>query len=892
MSNISTTKIDIGGAAPSVSGLSVCSPEDRRLVLEEWNRTDAPYPSTLCLHQLFENQTAHTPDAVAVVQGQRCLSYRDLNAKANQLAHYLRSTGVSQEDPVAVCLRPSIEFVIAILAVLKAGGTCVPLDPSYPRQRLAFMLEDVQARVLLTVPELLAEIAPVSTAIIDLNSAWSYIEQQGRENLTGAVGPENLAYIIYTSGSTGTPKGVLLGHRGLVNHSAAAIKLYGLRPDERMLQFSSISFDIAIEELYPTWSSGGAVILKDANFSLGFSELMEFVRKYEITALDLPTAYWHEWTNYLFDNRQSPPPSLRLVIVGGEKVSAAVLTRWQSCVGQRIRWVNTYGPSEASVIATAYEPAGSDELPQVPIGRPVANTKVYLLDRSLELVPIGEPGELYIGGVGIARGYLNRPELTAEKFVRDPFSSEPDARLYRTGDMARYRPDGEIEFLGREDDQVKIRGFRVEPGEIEDVLSRHASIREAAVVAREGESGEKRLIAYIVCAKDAVVSDSELRDYLKQQLPEYMVPSVFMVLEAMPTTPNGKVDRRSLPEPKAEAIPQPTNGSDPLQAQVARIWQEVLGRTVGLQDNFFEVGGHSLLAAKLMHRLGQMVGKTLPLAMLLEAPSIEQLSVALRQDGWSRHWCSLVPIQTEGSRLPFFCIHGVGGNVVGFRDLGAHMAPTHPFYGLQSRGLDGKHDNPVSIEEMAAHYLGEIRTVQPQGPYLLGGFSFGGLVAYEMARQLRAQDEEVALLALFDTYPGNLNSMGSSLLKSLKSPSIELFVQIPRFIRRRARLFWRRMTVPKALRQVFQSNSRAAQKYKLQPYSGKVTLFRASEKSLRSDADPHAAWHDLAQGGLEFQDIPGDHHGILVEPEVTFLSERLKTCIDQSLAAHQTLAVQ
>jgi amino acid adenylation domain-containing protein len=889
MSNLSTTRIEISGNGSSVAGTGVCSTDDRRLVTE-WNRTEASYPSHACLHQLFEEQSSRTPDALAVIQGQRRLSYRELNAKANQLARYLRSSGVSLEDPVAVCLRPSIEFAISILAILKAGGACVPLDPSYPKQRLAFMLEDVKARVLLTVPELLSEIGPVSTPSIDLNSAWPYIEQQSRENLQDVVGPENLAYIIYTSGSTGTPKGVLLGHRGLVNHSALAIKLYGLRPDERMLQFSSISFDIAIEELYPTWSSGGAVVLKDANFSLGFAELMEFVRKYEITALDLPTAYWHEWTNFLFDNRQLPPRSLRLVIVGGEKVSAAILARWQSRVGKSIRWVNTYGPSEASVIATAYEPAETDELPQVPIGRPVANTKIYLLDRSMDLVAVGEAGELYIGGLGVARGYLNRPELSAEKFVPDPFSSDPNARLYRTGDMARYRTDGEIEFLGREDDQVKIRGFRVEPGEIEDVLSRHASVREAAVVAKSSESGEKRLIAYIVCAKETAVSDGELREYLKNQLPDYMVPSVFVMLDAMPTTPNGKVDRRSLPEPKAEAIPQPSNGSDPLQGQVARIWQEVLGRSVGVQDNFFEVGGHSLLAAKLMHRIGQTVGKTLPLAMLLEAPTIEQLSVALGHNGWSRHWCSLVPIQTRGSRAPFFCIHGVGGNVVGFRDLGAHMGPTHPFYGLQARGLDGQHENPVSIEEMAAHYLGEIRTVQPKGPYLLGGFSFGGLVAYEMSRQLRAQDEEVALLALFDTYPGNLKPMGSSLLKSLKSP-VRLMIEIPRFARRRARLFWRRITVPKALREVFRANSRAANKYVLQTYSGKVTLFRASEKSLRSDDDPHAAWSDLVKGGLEFQDVPGDHYGILVEPEVTFLSEKLKACIDQALGA-QTLAVQ
>lgn len=895
MSNTFTKVTDAQASRQTISELPCLSEDERRLVVEEWNRTAAPYPANECLHQLFERQAQRTPSACAVEQGERRLSYAELNETANQLAYYLRSSGVRSDDRVAICLGSSPEFLISLLAVMKAGGACVPLDPAYPNQRQRFMLDDVQARALLTRPEILAELGPTATPAIELNVVWPFVRQQSKQNLSDTCAPENLAYVIYTSGSTGTPKGVLLGHRGLVNHSTAAVELYGLSAGDRMLQFSSISFDIAIEEIFPTWLAGGTVVLKDTAFSLGFQEFSDFIRKHEITALDLPTAYWHEWTNYLFDHKQRPPEKLRLVVVGGEKVSAPVLQRWHSLAGNKVRWVNTYGPSEASVIATSYEPVADQAgtVTNVPIGRPIANVRIYLLDGSLEPVPVGERGELYIGGAGIAQGYLNRPGLTEEKFVRDGFSGEVGARLYRTGDMARYRPDGEIEFLGREDDQVKIRGFRVEPGEIEEVLGRHPKVREAAVVAHEEESGEKRLAAYVVLAKGPAASESELRGFLSEQLPDYLVPSAFVILEAMPVTANGKVDRKSLPKPAAQFEPEgdAAGEADPLQRRVLKIWREVLGRPIGLGDNFFESGGHSLLAAKLMHRVGQVVGRPLPLALLLESPTVERLLVVLRQEGWSRHWSSLVGIQTEGSQPPFFCIHGVGGNVVGFRDLGRHMGPTHPFYGLQARGLDGREPHLSSIEEMASHYLREIASVQPRGPYFLGGFSFGGLVAYEMAQQLRAQGEEVGLLVLFDTYPGNLSPMTSSLLKSLRKPSKQLLVQLGRSVRRRTRVLWRMLTFPRPLREVFQANGRAAGKYRLKPFTGPVMLFRASEQSLRNE-DPYAAWRELLAGGLEIQDIPGSHNGILVEPEVAVLAQRLRSCIDTAVTRGRALAAQ
>ena len=861
---------------------------DREL-LTRWNQTQVPYPSTSCLHELFEKAAHENPGAAAVVQGARSLTYAELNVLANRLARHLRRLGVGESVPVAIGLPSSLEFAVSLLGVLKAGGACVPLDPAYPPQRLQLMLEDVEAPVLLTQGELFARIAPKTTRVVDPGShVPTANEDESDGNLSAIAGPQSVAYIIYTSGSTGTPKGVLLGHRGLVNHSAASLGLYGLSGRDRMLQFSSISFDIAIEEIFPTWAAGGTVILKPEGFSLGFSEFMQFLREYAITALDLPTAYWHEWTNYLHENpRLSLPEALRLVIVGGEKVSTAGLARWQERVEGKIRWVNTYGPSEASVIATAFEPVNGEALSSVPIGRPIANTQIHLLDGGRQPVAIGAPGEIYIGGDGVALGYLNRPELTQEKFVFDPFSKDTHARMYRTGDLGRYREDGEIEFLGRQDNQVKIRGFRVEPGEIEEVLARHNDVREAAVIAQESGPGQKRLLGYVVLSRQRKDSADELRAYLKERLPEYMVPATIAVLEAMPLTPNGKIDRRALTELAGENQSSHAELGDDgsLSAKIAAIWREVLERPVGLTDNFFELGGHSLLAAKMMHQVGQIVGRPLPLAMLLQAPTIEQLSAALQGNGLARFWSSIVAIQPEGKNPPFFCIHGVGGNVVGFRDLGRRMGPTHPFYGLQARGLDGSQPCLRSVEEMAAQYLQDIRSVQPEGPYFLGGYSFGGLVAYEMARRLTSQGEQVAFLALFDTSPGHVKPQTSSLLKSFARPTPKfLFSDLPRGIYKGIRRRWRGLQVPHSLKKVFFANTRAAEEYELQPYEGKITLFRATEKSLRAAKNPYAAWRELALGGLEFEDIPGDHFGVLLEPRVAFLAERLRACIDAAMA--------
>jgi thioesterase domain-containing protein/acyl carrier protein len=585
-----------------------------------------------------------------------------------------------------------------------------------------------------------------------------------------------------------------------------------------------------------------------------------------------------------------------LVIVGGEKAQSGALATWRKIAGSRVRWVNTYGPTETSVIVTSYEPKDSEELPTVlPIGRPIANTKIYILSKNLQMLPVGVAGDLYVSGPGLARGYLNRPETTAEKFVPDPFSQEPGARMYKSGDLARYLASGEIEFAGRTDDQVKIRGYRVELEEIEAVLGAHPGAHEVVVMARENSSGEKSLVAYLVPSREQIPTASELRSYLTKKLPHYMVPAAVVLLEAMPKTPNGKVDKRALPAPKAAdfaATQEYVAPNSELETQLTKIWETVLDKKpVGIRDNFFELGGHSLLAARLMHRIEQQLGKRLPLSALLQAPTIEQLTKLMGEGSGS--WSSLVPLQPQGTRPPFFCVHGVGGNVVGFRDLVRHLGTDQPFYALQPQGLDGKQACLTSIPLMAQRYIEEIRRVQPAGPYRIGGYSFGGVVAYEMAQMLEAQGESVALLALFDAYPGKEESRGEKLKQVLTLPlkeRVSFILKKGSFVVMTLRKRIELQFLPRALRNVRQACSKAAGDYDVRPYPGRVTLFRVREKSADSLNDPYAIWWRVAEGGVELREINGDHLSLLKEPQVRFLAEELADCLAHSVG-EESLAI-
>ena len=888
-----------GGQQASPAKTKACSASESaelHRILVEWNQTDAPYPSDQCIHQLVEAQAERTPNAVAVQQEDEQLTYCELNQRANQLAHHLREIGVGAEIPVGICLESSPALAIALLAVLKANGACLPLDPGYPEDRLKFMVEDAQTPVLLTNQKLASTLAFPGVRTVLVDSIWGSIAKESRDNPENKIAPSSLAYVIYTSGSTGKPKGVMLTHRGLVSYIAAARKVYGLTSADRVLQFSSISFDIAIEEMYPTWASGAALVLRSKGFSLAGADLLPWARHQRLTVLSVPTAYWHELVHELSETGASLPESLRLMIVGGERAQPHLLEQWRKAAGARVRWINTYGPTEASVIATSYELPSPGPLPSpLPIGRPVDNTKIYILDENLQPVPIGVAGEIHIGGPGLARGYLNRPEATAAKFVTDPFSSAPEARLYKTGDLARYLPNGMIEFVGRRDFQIKIRGFRVEPGEIEAALALHSSVREAVVMAREEEPNHRRLVAYVVPAAGSAPSPAELRSFLKQHLPEYMVPSDFTILDHLPLTPNGKVDRNALPAAEGNQAPGEDYRAprDPVESQLVALWEGIFTkRPLGVRDNFFELGGHSLLAIRLMRRIEQAFRRKLPLATLFEAPTIEQLGKILRQDRWAPEWSLLVPIQPRGSRPPFFCVHGLGGSVLRFSELARHMAPDQPFYGIQPQGIDGGKPCLRSMDEMVSRYVEEMRQFQPEGPYFIGGYSFGGLVAFEMARQLRAAGQEVGLVALVDTYPGKVKSKAVLLGTLLGLPRAQQMAYAQRKLTKYRRGLRRRfdaLFLPRALKELRRKLAEVEMAYQPEVYSGAVTWFRASEKSLRGLDSAEDNWSKWAAGGVEVCEIDGDHGSILKEPMVTILAEQLRACLGR---AQQECAAQ
>jgi aspartate racemase len=869
----------------------ILTPCERQRILVEWNDTATEYPRDLCVHQLVEQQVERTPSAPAVQCGERTLTYQELDSRANQLACYLSKLGVGPDVPVGIFLDRSLDLAITLLAVLKSGATCVPLDPQYPGERLAFMLEDAQVAVLVTDENLLGKIDSVKGHTVCLGRDWHTIKREKNQIPAGEVVPGNLAYIVYTSGSTGKPRGVQLPHRGLVNHHVAATKIYGLQPRDRVLQFSSISFDISIEEIFPTWVAGGTLVFRTEDTPLAASGFLRWIGEQRITVLNLPTAYWHELVHELSESSASSlPESLRTVIVGGEKASSTAFSSWLRVSRGKVRWINTYGPTEASVIATAYEPEISvpEQVPDsLPIGRPIANTQIYLLDPDLNPVPVGAEGELHIGGDGVARGYINQPEMTAEKFIRDPFSKHPGARLYKTGDLARYLPGGEIEFVGRRDFQVKIRGFRVELGEIEAVLATHPAIRDAVVVAKVDASGDKRLLAYVVPVNPTETETRQWRSFLDERLPDYMVPSLFVTVEALPLTPNGKVDRRALEKrPLTQPLIPKTRkslSSDPVERQLTKMWQSVLGvESIGLEDNFWELGGHSLLAARLTQLIENAFGKRLTLAAIIEAPTVQQLTRIIKGEDSAQSWSCLIPLQPAGSKPPFFCMHGVGGNSVGFRELANFVGADQPFYGVQAQGLDGQLPYLTRVEDMAALYIKEIRSIQPTGPYYLGGFSFGGWIAYEMAQQLQAQGEEIGLVAMFDTYPFRLKPVTSSLLSFFRIPTQQqLMYVLPKTIKKgiRRRIVW--VGLPRAIKKVLRACYEAERQYQLRPYSGRVTLFRATQ-ALTPENDPHARWRELAKGGVEIQEIEGHHADIIIEPQVRITAEKLRACLERA----------
>lgn len=619
-------------AAPGgrISELPILTPAERARLVVEWNRTATHYPRDRSIKDLFEEQAGRTPDAVAVEYEGQWLTYRELDVRANQLAHYLVDEGVGPEVMVGICVERSLEMVVGILGILKAGGAYVPLDPDYPASRLAFMLEDTKAPVLLTQAKLRGRLPAYGGRVLCLDADWPQIARERRDSPGVAVGAGNLAYVMYTSGSTGQPKGTCIEQRSVVR-LVKATDYIELGPDEVFLQYSPISFDASTLELWGSLLNGGKLVVCPGGL-LSLEELGRVIRERGVSTLWLTAALF----NQMVDEQIEALRGVRQLLAGGEALSVSHVRRMLEVIGTG-RLINGYGPTENTTFTCCYVMTADTRIEHtVPIGRPISNTRVYILDGRMQPVPVGVYGELYIGGDGLAREYLHRPELTAEKFVPDPFSAEEGARLYRTGDLVRYRGDGCIEFLGRVDHQVKIRGFRVELGEIEATLGRHPRVREAVVVVREEEPGDKRLVAYIVGAPDARPSADELRRHLRASLPEYMVPAAFVVLDKFPITPNGKVDRAALPPPDAKrqlgaGYVQPRTE---LELKLAAIWRDVLRVDgVSVDDNFFDLGGNSLLLIRVHGKLRPLANKELRVVDLFRFPTIRLLANHLGCDG-------------------------------------------------------------------------------------------------------------------------------------------------------------------------------------------------------------------------------------------------------------------
>ncbi|MGA7437302.1 MAG: amino acid adenylation domain-containing protein [Luteibacter sp.] len=733
-----------------VGELSMVGEAERRRLLYGFNDTAKAYPQvgpeTHTLHQLFEVQVARSPDAIAVMYGDTSLTYAQLNAQANRLARYLRTLGVGPDSLVGLCAERSLEMMIGLYAIVKAGGAYVPLDPTYPADRLMTIVEDAKPTAILTQRHL-RDIAPAvpGVPVIGLDDDIDDWAGQGEDNLTHHLLPEHLAYVIYTSGSTGKPKGVAIQHRGIVNRLQWMQGAYPLTTDDRVLQKTPFSFDVSVGEFFGPLLEGARLVLARPGGHQDVGYLANVIDAQGITVAHFVPPMLDVFLN---EAEAGSGRSLRRVLCSGQ---ALPMELQQRCFAtwDHVELVNLYGPTEASVEVTHWPCRKDSPLNGVPIGYPIANIHIHILDDFHQPVPVGVVGHLYIAGVGLARGYLNRPDLTEAAFVPNPFSTTPGARMYRSGDLARYLPDGAIEYLGRSDHQVKIRGLRIELGEIEATLAAIDGIRDVVVLARSDERNIPRLVAYLVAHDGQPLPDMAwLRRTVSQTLPDYMLPEAFVALEAMPLTANGKVDRAALPAPGARLdqadhiAPRTTT-----EKAIAAIWSDLLKvEQIGIADDFFELGGHSLLATQLVSQLRKRQGADVDLRELFAHATLEALASFIDSKHAVDGHPNLVPIRPQGRLTPLFLIHPIGGSVQFALDLAPYLDPEQPIFGLAIG------ETPhVSIAAMAAAYLEAIQQVQPTGPYALAGWSLGGMVAYEIAHRLHAAGEEVRFVGMIDT---------------------------------------------------------------------------------------------------------------------------------------------
>ena len=894
-----------------LSELPLMTPDERHRVVVEWNHTAVEFGASQCLHELVAAQVQSTPHAVAVASANVSLTYAALERRSNRLAHHLRALGVGPERIVGVCMERSTDVLVATLAVLKAGGAFLPLDPTYPADRLRFQLEDANAAAVLTQQRLQSGLPATRAPVVAIDGAWEDTAPREEEAPRTGVGPRDLAYVIYTSGSTGTPKGVMVEHRAVCNHLRWRQHAIPLTVTDTVLQRTPLTFDPSVWELFGPLTAGARVLMAPPTTASDSAALVRLVADEAVTVLQAVPAVLEALVD---EPELDRCQALRRVICGGEPLATQLQERLLAQLPVELHHV--YGPTEATIETTHWRCGPTAEPTIAPIGRPIANATVHILDDALQPVPIGAVGELCIGGAGLTRGYLDRPDLTAQRFIPHPWHSTPGARLYRSGDLGRWRPDGNIEFLGRADQQVKVRGFRVEPGEVEAALHEHAGIREVAVVACEPAPGDRRLVAFATVAGDhANVAD--LHRHAADRLPDYMLPSSILLRDDLPRTASGKVDRERLvheaheragdaPHGPGSGPPsEPAAPRDPVELRLVQIWEGLFpGCPVGVTDDFFDLGGHSLLAMRATARIRAAFGADLPVSSLIAERTIERLACLLRAQDRPRS--PLVALQPRGDERPFVWVHPVSGTVFCYVELARAMGAARPFYAFEAVGLRAGEQPHDQIEDMAANYVAALRELQATGPYLLGGWSMGGMIAFEMARQLEAAGEHVAFLALLDTphspalaepahpdqgvllhrfaqdiglSPDQLTVSADDFWQLDPDAQLTCLLEQPRA----TGLLPPDMGMPELRRhlRVLTHNSQAMRAHVPRHYAGRLTLFEARDRNGDSATDNASAWGEHAGGGVTRYVVAGNHYTMLRQPHVDALAAQLGACLDE-----------
>jgi amino acid adenylation domain-containing protein len=873
-----------------ISELPLLTAVDEHRQLVEWNATETDYPRDSCVHHLVTAQAARTPDAIAVTDSRGAVSFAELDEQAGRLAAHLCERGVGPDTIVGVCMERSVDMVVALLAALKAGGAYMPLEPDHPRERLATMIGDARPAVILTTGGLRERLPTSSASVVQVDTerpSWMRHDPVER----GEARPANLAYVLYTSGSTGQPKGVMIEHRSIVNQLVWRTDSFRLGAADRVLQKTPLGFDVSLWELFCPLISGASLVLLEPAAQGDPVRIMAAIRTHGITALHFVPSLLQEFLSA--DVRGCD--SLRLVASSGEALSAHLAHRFFECFGPEVELRNLYGPTEAAVDVTSWRcESGGEEF--VPIGRPVANTKIYLLGDGDRVVPVGVPGELCIGGVQVARGYLNQPELTAKHFVANPFQT--GERIYRTGDRARYRDDGTIEHLGRLDHQLKIRGFRIEPGEIETALLACEGIASAVVVAREDTPGDARLVGYIVPNGEAPTS-ARLRELLRRTLPDHMVPAAFVTLDVLPLTHSGKVDRTALPHPQwYQTSTADRAARSPIEKQLATIWARILRvDRVGVEDDFFDVGGHSLLAVRLLVEVKREFGVDVPLAAFFEqratvaglAAAIEATREAQLSDQ------PAIEAHAQATTPILFFIHADESSMLTLRHFIGPLGSGHRVVGLLPERVGRRFDRSRSIEELAAPMLETIRQAQPHGPYFLAGYSLGGVLVYELAGRLEAAGEHVGWLGVLDSATPAAAARYQRQRLSLRQ---RVGRQRARGVRGAARKTYevlrRELTaavVRLRLRRSEMSDEfdwRGAKalldRYACHPNNVAMDLFVTADRAAGAGSDS-LGWTELHGGVLRVHRVEGDHRAIVTEPQVAVVADMVGHSLREAVSA-------